>query len=346
MVWRASSLVTPSVLLLCGLSVRTAAQDAVILSASGSPQGWVRIRGQLETVSDRGVYIRGDDGTVREYAGRRLLRVETSLLPEHQEGNRLFAQGEFAGALKAYTAAQSKESRPFVAAQIRIQIVWCLRYLGRRLEACREFFAVAAGDIPSAFASAAPVSWLPGPVEPALEALCASQLASPSPLVALVAASYLVTGPRESQALVQLDRLAVTASEPVRTLAWFQSCRRRIMTVNEAELRRWEEVWEKLPVEWRAGPTAVIAQGWEAAKDYEQAALWWLRLPILFAGHRDLAARGLLAAGRNLERLGRTDQASELYRELLRKYPESPDCPAAQARLEAGAKISGAGPTD
>lgn len=316
-------------------------EDSVILSTSTTPQGWVRIPGNLERVTEKSVFIRGKDGSLREYAGRKLLRVETRLLPEHKRGDELFVGGHFAEALQAYRSALDNESRPLVAAQVRIQIVWCLRYLGRRAEACREFFTLATGEVPAVFAPAAPVNWLPGAPDPLIEALCASHLGSPSAVVDLVAASHLLGGVHAKRALVELDRLAATAPEPIRTVAWFQTCRQKTMTVDEKDLWQWEGAWEKIPAEWQAGPAAVVAQGWEGRRNFERASLWWLRLAILFPGHRDLAARALLAAGRNLERLGQPEQAAVLYRELLVKYPESPDSPAAQARLEALAAPAG-----
>lgn len=309
------------------------ADDVLFLGSEKNPGSLVRIRGQIEELTGVTVKIRSPDGRLHEFPRRPVVRIETALLPEHQQADRLYASGEFAEALRLYRQARRQESRPWVQAQLAVQVVWCLRYMGQYAEACEEFVRAMRSDWPAAFLSAAPIAWVTHPTEARLELLCTSWLTSPEPLVQTMAASHLLQGSRRAQAVQTLERLAASAPEPVRLLVWFQLARTKLATANVDEIRQWEKTLESLPAEWRPGPTAVVAQAWDAKQDYPRAAIWWLRLPFLYGGHRDLAARGLLAAGRSLERLGKPEEARAIYQELIRRYPESADREAAEYRL-------------
>jgi tetratricopeptide (TPR) repeat protein len=306
--------------------------DVVYLSAEGNPQGHTRIVGEVLSFTTQGVSLRLGGGTIREYP-RRVLRIETGLLPEHRLANQAYREGRFAEALTAYLTAVRKETRPWVAEQISAQIIWCHRYLGQHAEAVREFLTLLGGHPQTPFLTAMPLAWFPGEPAPLLEQICVAGLKEVHPAAQLAAASYLLGGPQEHQAEQVLTRLAGASAEPFRTLAFFQLARRRLYQVTVDELLRWEAVATKLPPEFRPGPYAVLAQGWEIKGDPERAARWWLRIAVCHPQHRDLAARALLSAARSLERLSQGEQARALYGELIRTYPESPERTSAESRL-------------
>ncbi len=309
------------------------AEDVVVLGVGKDSAGSVRLRGEVQKLTSHGVVIRKNDGQIEEYSGRPIFRVETSLLPEHQQADNLFASGQFSQALSLYREARRKESREWVKSQLTIQVVWCLRFLGRAAEACEEFVAAAQPDWPAEFQAAAPIAWFAVPHDARFEAQCVEWLSSSEPSTQLIAASYLLQGSGRLRAASVLKRLTTVPGEPLRTLAWFQLIRTTLTEASADEVRQWEEAVNRLPWPWRPGPTVVVAQAWESKQDFNRAALWWLRIPILYASHRDLAARGLASAGRNLERLGAIDQAVQLYRELLERYPEFPDRDMVASRL-------------
>jgi tetratricopeptide (TPR) repeat protein len=307
--------------------------DTVYFLAEGNSQGWVSISGELLSFSRAGVTLRDSSGIVREFRGRTVLRIETQLLPEHREGVKAYWEGHFEEALTNFRAARAKETRPWVVEELIVRSLWCLRYLGRHEEAFEEFALLLRGNSQTTHWASIPLAWIPGEISATLERRCLEALRSAIPELQLVGASYLLGGRNEAQAVPVLERLSSTGEEPLRTLAWFQLNRVNGWRLTEAELKGLENAVDRLPRELRPGPVAVLAQAWEAKKAYEQALLWWLHLPICFPEYRDLAAWGLLNAGRDLERLHRPADADQLYRELLENYPEFPYRHLAEARL-------------
>jgi TolA-binding protein len=65
-------------------------------------------------------------------------------------------------------------------------------------------------------------------------------------------------------------------------------------------------------------------------REPELAATAFMRVPIQYPHERQLAAEALAAAGGQFERLGQSEQALSVHRELLRRFPES----AAAAELK------------
>jgi TolA-binding protein len=85
----------------------------------------------------------------------------------------------------------------------------------------------------------------------------------------------------------------------------------------------------------------VQAAGWYVLGDLyarqdqpDQAALAWLKVPLLFREQRAMAADALLAAGKQLEKMGQPKQAAGLYRELVRDFAHLPPAGEAQKRLD------------
>jgi TolA-binding protein len=89
-----------------------------------------------------------------------------------------------------------------------------------------------------------------------------------------------------------------------------------------------------MPEPLRAGPYYVLGAAEAQHQRWERAALAWMRIPILYPEHRNLAAQALFDAGRSLERLGRSEQSVQLYRELVNTYPNTAPGSQAQARME------------
>ena len=307
--------------------------DTVYFLAEGNSQGWVSMSGELLSFSRAGVTLRDSSGIVREFRGRTVLRIETQLLPEHREGIKAYWEEHFEEALTNFRAARAKETRPWVVEELIVRSLWCLRYLGRQEEAIEEFALLLRWNPQTAHLASIPMAWTPGEISPALERRCLEALRSPAPELQVVGASYLLGGRNEAQAVPVLGRLSSVGEEPLRTLAWFQLNRVHAWRLTEAELKGLENAVDRLPRELRPGPVAVLAQAWEAKKAYEEALLWWLKLPLNFPEYRDLAAWGILNGGRNLERLSRPADAAQLYRELLESYPEFPYRHLAEARL-------------
>lgn len=332
--FRLSKIAVGCMIFLCSRSDYLSGADTVYFATEGNSQGWAKISGELVGLSRTGLILRDSSGSLREFRGRPVLRIETELLPEHREGNEAYLAGHFELAQAKFRVAQAKESRPWVAEELIVRRIWCLRYLGRQNEAIEEFASLVRLNPQTALLASIPLAWIPGEISPEVERRSLEALRFPSPELQLLGASYLLGGKNEPQAVQFLTRFSTGGEEPLRSLAWFQLTRTRLWRLTEAEIKQLERGVERLPRDFRPGPTAVVAQAWETRKAYEDALLWWLQLPLSFPEHRDLAAWGLLHAGRNLERLNRLADAAKMYRELLDNYPEFPYGHLAESRLD------------
>jgi TolA-binding protein len=59
-----------------------------------------------------------------------------------------------------------------------------------------------------------------------------------------------------------------------------------------------------------------------ARNDFETASKAYLRVALLY-DHPELTPESLFKAGECLEKTGKPDEASKLYEELIKKYPDS-----------------------
>jgi TolA-binding protein len=85
----------------------------------------------------------------------------------------------------------------------------------------------------------------------------------------------------------------------------------------------------------RGGPYFALGRALAYHKQHEQAALAFMRVPTLYPKDSQLVIEALLAAAVELEKLGRTEEASSLYRELVNDYQETPQAAQAAVRLKA-----------
>ncbi len=67
--------------------------------------------------------------------------------------------------------------------------------------------------------------------------------------------------------------------------------------------------------------------------NYEKALPFYLRVTILYQQFKDEAAAAYMSGGMAYEKLGKDDEASASYRELIEKFPESPLSAAAKKKI-------------
>ena len=310
-------------------------QDVVHVANPSSAQGYAEWRGQVIDYTGRELQLQLPGGPKRTFPADQVVRIETEHGPQHVEADRRFAAGEFDGALALYVEARNREPRPWVRRQITAQIVWCYRALGQPERAGGEFLDVLfPADPDTPYFACIPLAWVPTQPSLAVEGTAAEWIRRDQvPAAVLLGASHLVSTTYRNTALERLNRLATDRDPRIALLAYAQTWRAAAVTADERQLDRWRATIERMPEALRAGPYYVLGRA-EAHRDrWEAAALAWLRVPILYPEHRLLAARSLLDAGRSLERLGQSDQAVGLYRELVETYPKTPAEAEAQARL-------------
>ena len=154
------------------------------------------------------------------------------------------------------------------------------------------------------------------------------------PAAALLGASHLMSTASRPAALETLNQLAAHSDQRVALLAYAQTWRAAVVTARDEQLTRWCDTIERMPEPLRPGPYYVLGLARAHRQQWDEAALAWLRIPILYPTELLLASRALLDAGRSLEKLNRPGQAARLYRELADAYQRTPAEAEARRRLQ------------
>jgi len=322
-------------LIVAALAVPAAAQDTIYVSGGGA-QGYAKLNGRI--VDYRGGQLRLETAGGREqtYPAERIVRIDTHHTPQQEEADALFEQGRFASARALYGQARASETRAWVRREITARIVWCYRALGQLSRASEEFLVLIRSDPATPYFACIPLAWVPSQPSMLLEQNARQWLnRDEMPAAVLLGASHLMATASRPQALARLRRLAADPSDPrIEALAAAQTWRAAVVSADEERLADWRRAIDGMPQSLRAGPYFVLGLGWAQRQNWEQAALAFMRIPVLYPEQRSLAARSLLEAGRSLEKLQRPAQAAGLYRELIDTHPESRSAADARRRLE------------
>ncbi len=322
---------------LAALSEARGAEDVVYVTTT-SDRGYMKLTGRVVDYTGRELRLQASNGSEQRFLGERVLRIETEHGPAQVEADRRFARREFGPALDLYRQARDAETRPWVRRQIIAQIVWCYRNLARPEMAGEEFLLLVRSDPTTPHFGCIPLAWIPSQPSLLLERSAQQWLARDDmPAAVLLGASHLLPTRARPRALEKLRKLTTDADRRIAFLALAQTWRAAAVTAGRQQLAGWSETIERMPEPLRAGPYYVLGLAWAQQKGWEQAALAWLRVPILYPEERPLAARSLLEAGQSLERLGRTGRAVRLYSELIETFPETQSAVDAQARLREAA---------
>lgn len=300
-----------------------AAEDVVIVASGERGEGRVRRTGEILDYTGQTLLLRSESGVESSIPADRVLEVQSTWTPPHQRGDEQFIDAKFAEALEQYRAAVSQEKRGWVRRRLYAQAVWCYRHLNQPDLAAAVFLTLVTEDPTTPNYDAIPLTWTSAQPSGAFEKRLRTWLTSDQAPANLIAASWLLTTPQRTAAMEKLRSLTTHADHRVALLAEAQLWRAEQSTAELEDMTRWRQVIAKLPEPLRAGPYLVQGQTLSRLGDSRAAVLALLRVPVLYSTHRSLAAEALLAAGREAERLGRNEDAGQLYRELITQYPES-----------------------
>jgi tetratricopeptide (TPR) repeat protein len=309
------------------------AEDVVRLRGPRG-QGEQRVIGEVLEYTGEGLRIRRSSGREERYDAERVIEIQSDWNQPHQSAEQLLADRRPAEALPLLRQAMAEEQRNWVRRQLLARQVVAYRQAGELEQAVAAFAALVQSDPGTPHFSVIPLCW-PNPLPSAsLDARARGWLDHPSRAVQLLGASWSLTSPQRPAAIRTLQQLAESTDPRIAYLARCQLWRTELPTVTERNLIGWREVIQRMPSDLRAGPTLLLAQGLARTGQTTEAAIEFLRLPILYAEQFDLAAEGLWGAGQQLEAARQTDEAMTLYRELIADHPDHLHVSRAQRRVE------------
>ncbi len=296
------------------------------------PKVWAG--GEIKDFSGAGLVYQHPDGRSERVPANHVLRVEATWLPEHVRADELFAHGKLEEALAAYQEAQRKETRRWVRRRLLAEQVWCLQNLGRWESAAELFLALYTEDRLTPYFDCIPTPWAPMQPSPSLVAKAQRWLESEDAVRVVLGASFLMHTPHRPRALARVNQLRFDRDGRVAALAnalWWQG---HLHQVTPEEVKSWERDLRRFPPRLRVGGHWVLAQAHARLFQPQQSALHLLRVPVLFPKHRQLAARALLQAAEQLQRLGQRREATRLLQELAIQYDSTPEADQARRMLQ------------
>lgn len=314
-----------------------AADDIVILKPGGTARSPRRVTGTITEYTGREIFIRLPSGNETMLPADRVDEISTKYTGAHIEADGLMRDNKFVEALARYQQAADEEERRWVRRQILVQTVWCHRALGQFDQAAATFRLIVESDRTTQHFDAIPLAWHPMRLSLAMERRGAEWVRQVDDAVAqLIAASWLLSGPARmrSEALRALERLTQNRDRRIAQLAEAQLWRSRVVTAGEDEIRRWQAAIERMSESLRAGPYFLYGRLLARHGRQQDAALAFMRVPILYSRNRHLAAESLLAAAKALEKAGQKEQSHICLRELVGDYPDSEAAAAAKSTLQ------------
>ncbi len=335
---RPTLLLVPAVI--CSIA---AAQDTVIITSADGKTPVAR-QGEIVDYTGRELRLKTLAGREEPIAAARVIEIKTTWLADHLRGRELRSARKLDAAIAAFQAAKEREKRPWARRQIMAELTDCHAENGRFDQAGDEFLRIAADDSTTQHFAVMPVAWRAFPPDAALESRAAAWLAagSKNPAAAVLGASWLLSTGRRAEAIAALQEQSLKRGpqddQRLAMLAYVQLWRTKLVTAKSDEVGRWKLSVGGMPAEIQPSGWYVVGDALARLDQAEEAALAYLRVPLVHGQPRVMAADALVAAGEQLEKLARKEQAAGLYREVLADYSTCPAASEAQTRLNRLAK--------
>ncbi|MDX1944880.1 MAG: hypothetical protein SFU86_05690 [Pirellulaceae bacterium] len=317
------------------IAAPTTAQDTVITSSASDPEARLKKQGQILDFTGVELKLRSALGKDETIPAARVVEIQTAWTPAHQQGNAERLAGNLDAAIAAYRQAKRDESRPWAVRQTMAELAGTYLEAGRIDNAGDEFLAIVASDPATPHYDIVPIAWRVPIADAALDARAQQWLeAKQFSAARLLGASWLLAGPQRSVAIAALDELTKNADPRIAGLALIQLWRTKLITARPADVAPWQSQLERMPSEIQATGWYVLGDVLSRQDQPERAALAYLKVPVLFGRQRGMAADALLAAGKQLEKMGRRDEAAGLYREVMRDFGHLAAAREAETRLK------------
>lgn len=317
-----------------GCAHGAAAEDIVFLESQDNPGSELKVAGEVLDYTGRAIRIRQTTGVERSYAGSRVIRIERPRTDVELQADAAFEAGDLRRAVPLYRKALGAEGRTWARRAILARLVWAHRGLGEIETACDTFLLIYDSDATTPYLDCMPLAWSPGERVARLKA--DAWLADRGrPAAVLMGASHLMSSDARESALAALRDLRGESDPRIAALATAQTWRAEVFRAESEQIESWSQRIDAMPESIRGGPYYLLGRSWARSKDWEQAALAFLRLPVLYPQDSGLAAQSLLEAGDALAKLGRPAQAATCYREIKDRFA------ASVVRAEAENRLSG-----
>ena len=235
-------------------------------------------------------------------------------------GTRELSAGRTRIAIEKIGQALDKENRPWAKRIVRAKLIDAYLTIEKPEAAVLQFLEILREDPQTRFLYAAPLPWAGS--GSALVQQSEAWLNARDPATQLIGAGWSLAGPNRKKAQQVLLSLSKDIDPRIRCLAIGQLWRARA-NVSGKQTEVWQGLVDKMPREYRAGPTFVLANVQAQCQKTDEALINFMRIPILYPKQRYLAAAALYRSAKMLHNGGKSAKGQSLINELVSKYPET-----------------------
>jgi len=311
-----------SMLILC-LPLLAAAQNGsdLVIVWDANRANQLKVSGHIIEYTNVAVSIQLPSGGVRQIESDRIVSMVTAWRPEYQEAEDLFHEKQYDRAEKGFRQAYSVETRDWIRERIQSRILLCLRAQGEWSAAARFYAEVLRKTNPlTPYLDVIPIVWHTLIPSSAMQGQAVALLDSSDLNDRLIGASWLLASPLRARAVSVLTQLELNTNKRIAILATAQLWRTKLPVALKADLEKWQNVINRLPLTYQAGPYYVLGRLQQQQGESALAVLTWMRVIILYPHAHQLNAESLLAAIKALQQLEKPTQAITLCRELQNEY--------------------------
>lgn len=302
------------------------AQDQVVLQVEGQSSRMV-LPCQIVDYTGEKITVQFKSGAAQKsYPAEQVVEVRTDWLDSHERGRKLFAERHVDDAVRSLQEALVAEKRTWVRREILALLIRCALRQGDRATAGTRFLMLVESDRSTRHFGLIPLVWAPEAVAEAAKTQARAWLSQEADVARLLGVSLLLDdGQLGETAQQELPALLRSSDERVRQLAQAQSWRVKLrkLDVSDLELQRWDSRVQAMAASLRGGPSYLLGRGWAMRREHDRAATAFLWLPLMDDSDPRLAARAGFEAAESLRRLGQTDDARRLLREIATRFPDT-----------------------
>jgi len=306
--------------------------DTVTLTAGDDNTGTVEIAGEIIDYTGREITIRRPTGD-RSYPADRVANIETTWPDGLQAGREALKREGYARAAELLTSAARSDQRAWARRLAMQDLMQCYAGAGDSATAGRLAIDLARSDPTTPAIDYAPLAWFT--TDEVAPATYEAWLADGDSVVAqLLGASHALPTTKRGEALQVLAQLLRDPDPRVAFLARAQSWRAEIVTAKPADLVRWEKLIRQAPESVQAGAWLVLGDAYRQLRQFDQAALAYLRAELLASRQPHLGAHALGGAIRSLQNEGQASEVTRLVEQLLDEYPKTAAAERVRAMLQ------------
>jgi len=292
-----------------------AGREVVEIRSRDDGRGFSRQVGIVKSFDRNGLELETRDGTT-SIAAHLVARIYYQKSNEQRLGDQHFRQKNFRDALAHYKKALSASDRRWIEVQITEQIIRCESALGFYAQAIQHFADLVElePEMTDETFSCIPLVWqaIPGDGRAEETAFTTLKTHLNVPSVVVMSASYLLFSPRGKDLPQKLKVLAGNRETRVALLAEALTWRLNLMNVTPEEAASWRARLEAFPPELRAGPCFVVGQAFLRLKDYDSAALAFLKTAWVYTDSPILSQEAAKQAKKALELAGKAGEAEKV----------------------------------